>query len=79
MGLFDSLYINCPKCNYPIEFQSKAEVWPSMNVYNEDDCPDIIKVDLDSQIEECRHCGSKVQASLTVKPQLEFKIKDGKE
>jgi hypothetical protein len=79
MGLFDSLYINCPKCNYLIEFQSKANDWPSMEVYKEDDCPDVIKMDIVDNIEDCRHCKSKVQAKLVVRPEITFEvIKDEK-
>lgn len=75
--MFDSVYISCPKCNYPIEFQSKA-YWCDLTNYNEENCPDVIKTDLDGKIKECDHCGSNIQASLKIKPELEFIINEKK-
>ena len=40
MGLFDSVYAECPECGQRNEFQSKADVCPYMNSYTVENAPD---------------------------------------
>ncbi len=55
MGMFDSLYADCPGCSSRVEFQSKAGecVCAEYNVY---DCPADVAGDLIGQSRECPVC-----------------------
>lgn len=57
MGLFDSVYVPCPACNKPVEFQSKAHDDPCMRRYTLDDAPDYILRDIMNYPERCESCG----------------------
>lgn len=46
MGLFDSLWVECPKCGKPVEFQSKALPDPYMQNFSLDDCPSEVLTDV---------------------------------
>jgi len=57
MGLFDSLYVPCPHCERPVEFQSKALPEPYMNQFTLKDAPSDILWDVMNWPEYCKHCG----------------------
>ncbi len=59
MGMFDSLYVQCPSCHEPIEFQSKAGPCGCDN-YTILDCPPAIAGDLIGDSEKCK-CGHEVK------------------
>lgn len=56
MGLFDSVYAECPTCGGKIEFQSKADDDPYMNNYTVEDAPAHILYDVLNEPEYCRNC-----------------------
>jgi len=58
MGMFDSLYVDCPKCGKRIEFQSKAGRC-HMDEYTLSNCPPHIGGDLIGETRSCE-CGHKV-------------------
>lgn len=61
MGCFDRVYITCPKCNKPVEFQSKAgRCW--MDEYDESAVPLDIAADIDRDVEVCPNCKASVVA-----------------
>lgn len=45
MGMFDSVYVRCPKCGKENEFQSKSGDCIS-GVYNLENCPDDVLEDV---------------------------------
>lgn len=56
MGMFDSLYLPCPRCGEGVEFQSKADecsmtVWRSV-----DDAPTDVLYDVMNEPAYCRKC-----------------------
>lgn len=55
MGLFDSVYVDCPHCGSPVEFQTKADDAPYMRRYTLADAPDYMLRDI---INDPRHCQS---------------------
>ena len=57
MGLFDSVYANCPRCGRTNEFQSKADDCPYMNSYTVDDAPTHILIDVLNDPRYCAGCG----------------------
>lgn len=60
MGMFDSVYVNCPNCGEDIEFQSKAgECW--CRSYNQNKVPTIVAFDLEGDVEICNHRGTEVE------------------
>ncbi len=58
MGMFDSLWVKCPKCKREIEFQSKAGECLLWN-YNISDVPGEIIASLNGESETCE-CGHTV-------------------
>lgn len=58
MGMFDSLIVQCPKCQEDVEFQSKAGPC-NLNKYDMDDCSPSVAVDLIGQHTQCQ-CGAEV-------------------
>jgi len=63
MGMFDSLYVECPDCKESIEFQSKAGrcILSSFNLSN---APAIILADLEGQTSHCQKCDRGVTLKL---------------
>ena len=59
MGMFDSVYVTCPKCGGSVEFQSKAGECLCIN-YAQGQVPAIIAADLDGDSEFCRLCGEEI-------------------
>jgi hypothetical protein len=64
MGLYDSLYVNCPDCERKIEFQSKAGDC-GLSRYFLEDVPAPILADLNGETMECE-CGTTVEIVSTV-------------
>lgn len=59
MGLFDTVYVHCPKCGESdAEFQTKAgQCMMAAYIYGRDEIPPEIALDLNGQSETCYHCG----------------------
>lgn len=56
MGLFDSVYVQCPECGEDVEFQSKAGEC-SLASYTLDDVPDVVLHGVGDDCEICMKCG----------------------
>jgi len=56
MGMFDSVYVPCPRCGKEHEFQSKAAPDPCLNRYTLDDAPDVVLADIGGGTVACE-CG----------------------
>lgn len=56
MGMLDSLWVPCPNCGKPMEFQSKA--WNcDMDRYTVDDAPGPVLFDVMNAPNYCKLCG----------------------
>jgi len=55
MGMFDSLYVSCKKCDNQIEFQSKVGEC-NLEKYTIANVPPEIAIDLNGQIQTCEKC-----------------------
>lgn len=60
MGMFDSVYASCPKCNSGVEFQSKAHDCYLANYAVGSTIPLAIVADLDGKVQRCDACGTDV-------------------
>ena len=59
MGMFDSLYIKCPKCGKELEFQSKSGPCLLMGYNAEDnDLPSQIAIGMQGDTVNCQFCDS---------------------
>ena len=58
MGLFDSVWIECPGCHKPMEFQSKALADPCMRRFDLGDAPTPILYSIMNQPEYHVSCGT---------------------
>lgn len=58
MGIYDSIYIECPECGNPLEIQSKrAPGGPSMITFHRDEIPASVAVDINGDESYCNICG----------------------
>lgn len=64
MGMFDSVYATCPKCNKEVEFQSKAGEC-LLNRYSVDSVPPEIARSIDGDSEACEKCGEVLTIKIT--------------
>jgi hypothetical protein len=55
MGMFDSLYVDCPNCGTTVEFQSKAGNC-SCEDFNITNVPPEIALDCKDDVELCPNC-----------------------
>jgi len=59
MGMFDRIWLSCPACGNPVEFQSKAGEC-SLADYSYPEgvgkIPPAVLADLDGQVETCQKC-----------------------
>ena len=58
MGLFDSVYAECPRCRREVEFQSKADEEPYLNRYTPETAPTHILIDVLNDPHYCHGCGA---------------------
>lgn len=56
MGLFDKVYVNCPKCGLANEFQSKGDMQPLLRSYTIETAPTCVLNDALNKPEMCS-CG----------------------
>ena len=57
MGLFDMVWVDCPHCGKPIEFQSKALEDPYMRRFTLENAPVEIVCEIINGPEYCESCG----------------------
>lgn len=73
MGLFDSMYIKCPKCGKEMEWQSKSGHC-AMFSYNKRDVPISVAEGLDGSVLGCQFCNTNWQFKLISPRYAKFKI-----
>lgn len=74
MGIFDSVFINCPECSETIEFQSKVGECNLYNYTNENAPPNLV-ADLDNESCICPKCEVIVQLFVRYIPKLFIRSK----
>ena len=78
MGMFDSLFMQCPECGRKLEFQSKSGPC-AMNSYYPKNLPVGVAQDLKNNIIGCQFCKTNWKFKLLDKPFAKFKIIKTKE
>ena len=73
MGMFDSLYIKCPKCGNRLEFQSKSGIC-SMDTYGKNNLPPEVAVGMNNVIVKCRSCKIKFQLQCKIPKRVQVKL-----
>lgn len=61
MGMFDSVLACCPKCETPVEFQSKSGDC-TLTTYTLEDAPDDVLRGIHGDCEICPQCGQALTA-----------------
>ena len=71
MGMFDRLYVDCPRCGEFVEFQSKAGDC-TLTSYYIHSVPSEIALDCKDDVEQCPSClinvGLQVQSIVVINP-----------
>ncbi len=65
MGMFDSVFVRCPKCGEEVEFQSKAGVC-ELKRYSANNVPPEIAQDISGDVQSCE-CGEMLKL-ITARP-----------
>lgn len=74
MGLYDSVIGFCPKCNEPIEFQTKAGAC-TLKTYGHDKVPAHLVDDLEGEDATCEKCGAWVELrAVTIPARVEMQV-----
>ena len=63
MGMFDRVWIACPKCGNAVEFQSKAGHC-LLTDYTDTSAPQEMLRDIEGDVGYCEQCGSSVTIDL---------------
>jgi RNase P subunit RPR2 len=63
MGLYDTVWVNCPKCNQLVEFQTKAGE-SRMQDFTISSAPAVILADISSDSHICKNCDTIVGVEL---------------
>jgi hypothetical protein len=72
MGLYDSVWLRCPRCGgISVEVQSQAN-GSHMKSYTEEDAPPNIIQDIDNQTCTCDSCHAKWK--IDVRPQTSYRV-----
>lgn len=69
MGMFDRVWVDCPKCGQEVEFQSKAGECVLMD-YTLETAPPNVQVDLIGDNSQCNKCGHVVGIRFAPRPPL---------
>lgn len=69
--MFDSVMVPCPKCNKRQEFQSKSGEC-LLDVYDLEDCPDDILVDVNRHSPSICDCGCTFEVDLNARKSVEI-------
>jgi len=73
MGMFDSLYVNCPKCKKQLEFQSKSGEC-LLSVYTKESLTPQVAIGMNGDIVKCKSCGNSFKLECEI-PQKVVKCK----
>lgn len=71
MGMFDRVWVDCPRCGVDVEFQSKGARFPGLDNFRVDTAPPEVLADLHRDVSECKACGCQVRATIEVKLTVE--------
>jgi len=76
MGMFDSVWIECPHCGKAIQEQTKAGDCCCFS-YDLNEAPPILKMDISNYPIECYECGEKfIVRTQTISVSNVYKYKD---
>jgi phage FluMu protein Com len=70
MGMFDYVYIECPKCGYENEFQSKGGPCNLDMYHGIEGLPKSVLEDLDGDWKTCPKCGTLFGVKTTVTAEI---------
>ena len=70
IGMFDSIYVNCPNCESSIEMQIKVG-FCTLQSYNIHNAPLSLLAGVVDNIEKCNECNTMFRIALVHKPVVE--------
>ena len=73
MGMFDSMYVRCPKCKAEIEFQTKTgECGMNSYILGRDSIPPWLEASLAGELFHCTSCDTwfEFDVKVTTKPKI---------
>jgi len=73
MGMFDSLYIKCPKCSKELEIQSKSGAC-AMFSYRKSNLPPEVAVGINGDIIECEFCRTNFEVKCKIPKRVQVKL-----
>ena len=75
MGMFDSLYVNCPKCKKQLEFQSKSGEC-LLSLYTKENLTPQVAIGMNRDIVKCKSCGKELKLECQIPQKVKIKLVD---
>lgn len=73
MGMFDSLYVNCPECGNELEFQSKSgECFCSS--YKKGSLTPQVAIGMDGDVVRCQFCNYRIKLICNIPIKVKIKL-----
>lgn len=73
MGMFDSLYVDCPKCSKQLEFQSNSgECY--LSGYKKGNLTPEVAVGMDGNIVRCQFCNKRIKLVCQIPRRVKLKL-----
>ncbi len=73
MGMFDSFYVDCPKCGYELEFQSKSGDCALLN-FKKANLPPEIAVGMNGDIVRCQYCNKRIKLKCQIPRRVKVRL-----
>ena len=74
MGMYDSLYVNCPECGKELEFQSKSGMCCIFS-FKKNNLPPEVAIGMNENIVRCQFCNHRIKLICDVPRRVKVKLK----
>lgn len=71
--MYDSLYVDCPKCGRELEFQSKSGPC-YLKICNKNNLTPEIAMDMDGNIVRCEFCNKRIRLDCKIPRKVKIKL-----
>lgn len=73
MGMYDSLYVDCPKCGNQLEFQSKSGICALLS-YKKNNLSPEVAVGINGDIIRCQFCNKRIKLKCDIPKKVKIKL-----
>ncbi len=74
MGMYDSLYVECPQCKNELQFQSKSGVC-FLEDYHKNDLPPEVAMGMEGDIVRCQFCNNRIKLECNIPTRVKINLR----